>query len=376
MTQAAAFRGQPLLVLCTLLLGWVAVRAVLWQTPFETLDTALVHYQPVDGTIGGATTVPPEPMERLSAADSSGGRRDGRAPGREVSPEADRLGDLEIGSMRGIFARAWQRGQAEPSIDSGAWRHPLHRPDPAEPGSGHLTERTAPLVAPLIAPLPRQSNHDLSRWSADAWVLLREDTAGPVLAGRPSYGRSQLGGVIRYRLARSSTVQPQAHLRASAALAGARDQEIAAGLSARPVPGLPVRVAVEARVGNAASGTRVRPAAYIVSEFPALHLPLGIRAEVYAQGGYVGGHYATAFVDGQARVERAVALRGGTELSAGAGVWGGAQEDAARLDVGPTMAMSFRLGQARGRLAADYRFRVAGTATPSSGPALTLSAGF
>ena len=36
----------------------------------------------------------------------------------------------------------------------------------------------------------------------------------------------------------------------------------------------------------------------------------------------------------------------------------------------------FRVGEARGRLAADYRFRVAGDAEPRSGPALTVSAGF
>lgn len=67
---------------------------------------------------------------------------------------------------------------------------------------------------------------------------------------------------------------------------------------------------------------------------------------------------------------------GGAEVTAGAGVWGGAQEGSSRLDVGPSAAVSFRLGQARARLAADYRFRVAGEAAPASGPALTLSAGF
>jgi hypothetical protein len=67
---------------------------------------------------------------------------------------------------------------------------------------------------------------------------------------------------------------------------------------------------------------------------------------------------------------------GEAEVSAGAGVWGGAQKGAARLDIGPTAAASFRLGESRGRVAADYRFRVAGEAEPRSGPALTLSAGF
>jgi len=234
-----------------------------------------------------------------------------------------------------------------------------------------------PAAAPMLSPLPpREPAAAASRWSADAWLLLREDATSPLLAGGPSYGRSQAGGVVRYRLAPASSLRPQAYWRASAALAGPREQEIAAGVSARPLAGVPVRLAVEARVGETDRGRRVRPAAFLVTEFPPLDLPLGARAEAYAQGGYVGGDYATAFVDGQARLDRPLARFGGTEVTAGAGVWGGAQKGAARLDIGPTAAVSFRLGDARGRVAADYRFRVAGDAEPSSGPALTLSAGF
>ena len=49
---------------------------------------------------------------------------------------------------------------------------------------------------------------------------------------------------------------------------------------------------------------------------------------------------------------------------------------AARLDVGPSAMVSFRLGEAQSRVAVDYRLRVAGDAAPASGPALTFSAGF
>lgn len=210
--------------------------------------------------------------------------------------------------------------------------------------------------------------------------MLRRDTTAPILSGRPSYGGSQAGAAIRYRLASESVLRPQAYLRASAALAGAREQEVAVGLSARPLAGVPLRLAVEARAGETARGTRLRPAAFAVTELPPFRLPLGMRGELYAQGGFVGGEYATAFVDGQARVERPLVRIGETEFAAGAGAWGGAQKGAARLDIGPAAAVSFRLGSksfgARGRVAADYRFRVAGYAEPSSGPALTLSAGF
>ena len=129
-------------------------------------------------------------------------------------------------------------------------------------------------------------------------------------------------------------------------------------------------------MSETAAGTELRPALLAVTEFPPLGLPLGVRAEAYVQGGYVGGHFSTAFVDGQGRIERPVLRLARTEVAAGAGAWGGAQKGASRLDIGPTAAMAFRLGEAYGRMVVDYRFRVAGEAQPKSGPALTLSVGF
>jgi hypothetical protein len=137
-----------------------------------------------------------------------------------------------------------------------------------------------------------------------------------------------------------------------------------------------VRVAGEARVTATAQGTEVRPAAFAVTELPPARLPLGAVGEAYLQAGWVGGRFATAFIDGHVRIDRPLARVGDAEVSAGAAAWGGAQKGAARLDVGPSARVSFRLGDGRGRVAADYRFRVAGDAQPASGPALTLSAGF
>jgi hypothetical protein len=133
---------------------------------------------------------------------------------------------------------------------------------------------------------------------------------------------------------------------------------------------------VEARLGEVYRGTRLRPAAFAVTEIPPVELPLKARGGIYLQAGYVGGKEATAFVDGQARIERTLRGVDDAGLSIGAGIWGGAQKGASRLDVGPTAGYAFRLGQAQARLSADYRFRVSRKAEPKSGPALTLSAGF
>jgi hypothetical protein len=234
-------------------------------------------------------------------------------------------------------------------------------------------------------PAPTGSRPADRRWSGDVWVLLRRGGNGFNLpgAGLPganlpsgAYGASQAGAVIRYRLAPADSHRPSLYLRATTALQSPRGEELAAGFSARPLSRLPVAAMVEARATRTLTGTVIRPAAALVSEFPPVELPLGLRGEAYVQGGYVGGRGATAFVDGQGRLERRLASVGRWQLRAGAGTWGGAQQGAKRLDVGPTATLDLPLGPVNGRVAADWRFRIAGSAAPTSGPAITLSAGF
>ena len=207
-------------------------------------------------------------------------------------------------------------------------------------------------------------------------MLWREGGNAPLVAGLPSYGRSQAGAVLRYALAEASGHLPQLYLRATSALEGARERDIAFGASAHPLPAFPLRFAAETRLSETASGTEWRAAGYAVTELPPLALPGRLTGEAYAQAGYVTGNAATPFVDGQARITRPVLRRDDFRLEAGAGAWGGAQDDAQRLDIGPSAALTFRLGETQGRLSADYRFRVAGDAEPESGPTITLSAGF
>ena len=113
-----------------------------------------------------------------------------------------------------------------------------------------------------------------------------------------------------------------------------------------------------------------------MTELPRFDLPAGLSGEIYAQAGYVAGPNASAFVDGQLRVERRLARLGRGELRAGLGAWGGAQKGANRIDVGPSATLDFPLGGGQGRVSADWRLRAAGNAAPKSGPAITLSAGF
>lgn len=274
-----------------------------------------------------------------------------------------------------LMAAGFARMELPPQL--AAW---FNARTPGAPAAAPVESRAALLPAspvPSAAPNPARR---ASRWTADGWLLWRDDTTTPLASGRPSYGRSQVGAVARYSLAPASGHRPQAYLRAAAALQGAREEEAALGLSARPLATVPVRVAAELRLSQRdsrfAGGTQLRPAVYAVTELPAQSLPLGASAEAYAQAGYVGGASRTAFVDGQVRVDRSVLRNDDFDLRAGGGAWGGAQRGSARLDVGPSASLMFDLGEGRGRLAADYRFRVAGDAEPASGPAITLSAGF
>ena len=359
MRAGAAFRGQPLLVLAGLLAGWLGLRVALWEPP-----------------LGAA----PGPLHSKSevVADQRVAVPDGASPAIRL-PQAVRS-DHRFATSAAAAPHATMLAAGPPTaaqvLSSARDRGPTKLTTPA--GTPLLTEPAPPGIPTAAAfPIPPRPRTDAveRRWSVDAWAMLRDDTTTPILSGRPSYGRSQAGAVVRYRLASESALRPEAYIRASTALAGPREDGVAAGVSAR-LPGLPVRVAAEGRVENTSLGTKARPAVFAVTELPVLSLPLGLRGEAYAQAGYVGGDFATAFVDGQAAIDRPVARVGGATLALGGGVWGGAQEGADRLDVGPAASLRFSLGQAFGRLSLDYRFRVAGDAEPSSGPAMTLSAGF
>ena len=231
-----------------------------------------------------------------------------------------------------------------------------------------------PLALPVVAQPPANR-----RWSVDGWLMLRPAgaaTGGALTPPGASYGNSQAGAVIRYRLAPGSALRPALYLRATRALVRPNDSELAGGLALRPLARVPVAAMAELRATRASGRVTMRAAVALVSEIPPIRLPLDLRGEAYAQAGIVGGPAGTAFVDGQWRLERPVMRSSAAELRLGGGAWGGAQRGASRLDIGPGATLSLRLGETNARIGADWRFRVAGNAAPASGPTLTLAAGF
>ncbi|MGB7373789.1 hypothetical protein [Pontixanthobacter sp.] len=377
-TIAATTRsaGQPLYALIGVLLLYIALRAYWWEMPLSQMPPAL--------TSEGVHTA------QKAAADQPPSAR---------TPEHRPMNDIGFAQQVALPFTADRQillldGFANPAVqDDGLSNSGL---ETGPPDAGPLMPSLAALSPPDITamgPLPRLAaapepppdirSFDAAeeqRWSLNGWLLYRSDNvAGPLSASGqrpPTYGASQAGAVLRYRLAPTSAHRPAAHMRVTSALEKTREQELAAGISAQPMPRIPVIIAAEARVSRQNAGTEIRPALFAYTQMPAISLPHEFRAEVYAQAGYVGRDFSTLFADGQARIDREVARARFAAIRAGGGIWGGAQDGAERLDIGPSISAELDIAGRPARLSADYRYRAAGRADPQNGAAITLTTGF
>jgi len=384
MKPRATRRGEPLLVLGAIVCGWIGARAAILQAPVQLPERGEVRSVLGIMTKGHRA----EPLRAGAVSAKGGSLAATPMEATQGSPDA-----LVAAPLPTPLALPVPPGLAPLPPAPVGTASPLATPAPALSATrvttGHALLWMAavgrmPLPDGLAAAMARRDSGANGvpagspaprRWSADGWLMLREggNAGGGTIA---RYGASQTGAVLRYRLDTASPHRPSATLRATAALGGSREREVALGLSARPLPAVPVALHAELRASRMASGTKLRPAIFAVTELPRFTLPAGFAGEAYAQAGYVGGPAATAFVDGQLRIDSKLAEVGPAELRAGAGAWGGAQDGAGRLDIGPTATIGLAGGQGAARLGLDWRFRVAGKAAPASGPALTLSAGF
>jgi len=391
-----AARGGPLVMMILLLAAWVGGRAVWWENPLA----------------GNAFGVP-LPAIVPPFAGGPGAGQGGASPDLDAMRVAlpEQAADAAVivaSSQRGgggggmlALLGSGLSGAIDPRLAAAhqlLWRAAMRDPLPYRPGTGvsaalappdRLAAETPPpflpmpAQAPALAPAPVRAD----RWTVDSGAFWRQGSdAAPISQGRvPIYGASQIGAVLNYRLAPSprsnSGHDPRLYARAYRALVRRGESELALGASARPVPAVPVRIAGEVRVTEGAFRSELRPSAFAVTEVPPIALPLRTRLETYAQAGWVGGTDATLFADGQASLTREVtavanASDNALRLSLGAGAWGGAQDGAERVDLGPTVRLDVKLGAIPARFAVDWRERVGGDAGPGSGAAVTLSTQF
>lgn len=365
-SHKARARGGPLVMLAILVGGWSAARAVWWDNPFPRL----VPGRDLAPLVNPPTTTFAAAPERPSAGTlpitsdalnwRAGASRSGGSVG-EVPP-THHLPWLAV--PRGLAGDSAVMAGVEAGLPPGHSDWPAAAP--------FLPTRPA-----VPAPAPAE------RWSVDAWAFWRQGSnAAPISQGRvPIYGASQAGAVLQYRLAPASPRDPRLYARAYRALVRRGESELALGASARALERVPLRLAGEVRYTDGAFSDQFRPAAYVVSELAPMPLPYGTRLEAYGQAGWVGGPEPTGFADGQASVTGELRKVAGltdnaVRLSVGAAAWGGAQRDAQRIDIGPTVRLDVMLGAVPARLSVDWRERVGGDAGPDSGLAATLSTRF
>jgi hypothetical protein len=153
-----------------------------------------------------------------------------------------------------------------------------------------------PAAPPALTGALRPSVAANSRWSADGWLLLRKDTTTPFLSGRPVMDAARRALCFAIDFAPASSHRPQGYLRASAALAGEREQEVAVGSFGASGRALPLRVRSKRGSEKTDRGTNARPAAYAVTELAPFRLPAGRAPKSMRKRGYVGGAFATPFV--------------------------------------------------------------------------------
>lgn len=339
--------------LAVVLTGWVAVRTVLLWPQLETAADVLRIVAPatfvaepraVPLSTAGPVTIVPHLTRTARAAKAAKTILAMPAPPlRAVDPGLVALAVL--GLVR--FGDPQIVGDAAPILPGVPRPHPSAAPGtaegPASPGS---------------------------RWSGSAWLLARggSGVAAGGLGGQ--LGGSQAGVRLAYLVDRRHRIGLAG--RVSSPL-GSGQREAALGVEWQPTR-LPVRLVAEQRIALGAG--RGGPALAVVGGLAPLALPLDFRLEGYGQAGVIRRSGAEAYADGAVRLAKPIAEIGRSRLDLGAGLWGGAQRGAARLDVGPSVALAMPVGERWVRLGLDWRQRIAGAARPGSGVTLTLGSDF
>ena len=329
-------RVGPVAFLFLVIVGWVVVRGVmLWPVPESGPGRTIVWASAGSPPVAKLSSLPPASLVS-------------RAP---VKPLMSRHAFAAI-----RLERTADVVRPETVVLAGF--------APAEEGPKPAAERS--ITLPSVA---GSGSLRSSRFQLSAWALIRGDVS-PGLAAAGQLGGSQIG--VRARHPLSKGVQLAA--RVSGPANSRRGKEAAVALDLRPFEILPVTVTVERRLQLDRGGRNAF----------GIGLSGGFDREVvrriwidgYAQAGLVGFRSRDAYVDGAIRTEREIMKLGSARIGAGAGLWGGAQPGASRMDVGPQIVLRAPLGKMSVRLGAEWRQRVAGNARPGSGSALSLGADF
>jgi len=340
--------------LATIAVGWVAVRVLLLWSETSAFPEAIRRTIP----LAAAAAVPAgNPMLEPSGSQARG---DSGIP---ATPEArGRAAALAAAAAPAPTATA-RRGVRDPVRVQFAWLGLIQygAPVPLETAAARV-------------PLPQEAGFPLAptrgRWSGTAWLVARGGAGLGTAPGGGQLGGGQAGTRLAYILA------PRARLAAVARVTTPLEgpgREAAFGVEWQPGD-LPVRLVAEHRFPLDAGGAG-GPVLGLIAGTDR-HVGPGFRLEAYGQAGAVARTRIEPYADGAVRITRGIARRKRFRLALGGGVWGAAQNDAARLDLGPSAVLGVDTGGSPMRVALDWRQRVAGDAQPGSGATLTLAADF
>lgn len=252
-----------------------------------------------------------------------------------------------------------------PTIPSAA------QPEHSDPARSPATITTPPTWTQPGALLSTSSEAEPGaqqpRFAGSGWLIVRRGTATPFV---PQLGGSQAGLRMTYAVDAARRLALAGRL--SSALAG-REREGAIGIDWRPTS-LPIRIVAEQRIGI--DGIRGGPALGVVGGFGPRRVAGAFQIDGYGQAGAIARDRVEGYADGAMRLSHPVASIGPARMELDLGLWGGAQRGAARLDAGPAAALIFPIGDAALRLSLEWRERLAGNATPESGPSLSIGTDF
>jgi hypothetical protein len=342
-------RGRPVRFFAILMGGWVLLRIASTVPGTDMEPTSPLQLEPVAAAelitpplqnIVSTTSSPIRPYFARSAV-SKGVVAAEKAP----ITRAESIGPRPEASFAPLMVEAAQPDQS---------------PSPIQP---------APPAFPMSSPASAQGD----RWRASAWLLWREGSGNPrdlVTGGR--LGGSQAGLRLDYDMTPASISRTAFYGRLSSALNRPASPEGAVGVTWQPARSVPLTIAAERRIALG-DGARNANAVFAVGGFGPRPLLGKVEAQAYAQAGMVGFNRRDLFADGKLSLLAPVTR---TPVRTGISLSGGAQPQVERLDIGPEVQLRLPMPRAASRLSIEWRGRVAGKASPSSGLAVTLGGDF
>lgn len=230
------------------------------------------------------------------------------------------------------------------------------------PAATVAASATTASALPQVAPVAKFDRLQLTTW---AMLRGKEGIGAPPrsLATGGTLGGSQAGARLTYRFSPAVA----ASLRTTSTV-GTSQSEVAAGVRFTPLRSIPVAITAERRQAIGDYGGRSAFALFAEGGIYGQSL-WGFDIDSYAQAGVVGVRDRAMFADGALAFTRPVYR----QFSAGFGIWGGVQPGVHRVDAGPRLSYRVRPNI---KVHLDWRQRLAGSAAPGSGPAVTLAGDF